>query len=286
MVNSDEYKISKIVQTSPEYYTLSLILPDGTLEKQTVASGVLATIGIVRPQTISGELYQQIKTQAEFYKYYIKALNYLSFRKRAELEVRNYLKEKCELQLELIEQIISQLQAQKYLDDDNFVISYVQNALITSLKGPGRIKRELGKLNCQTAQQQAIVEKLFTPIKQQEQLIRILKKLLKKQYFSVFQCTQKIQLYMYEQGYNKAMISIFLQQHSEIIANDITIDKRKIEQLLTNTWRKTKKQKLSAYEQRQKLINILVNKQVDMGESYEIVEIFLQENEKGAADVD
>ena len=73
--------------------------------------------------------------------YYV-ALKSLRSRFKSIYETRKYLKEK-DYPIELIDNAINKLVEQGYLNDDSFVKGYINNQIITTSKGPYKIKREL-----------------------------------------------------------------------------------------------------------------------------------------------
>ncbi len=87
-------------------------------------------------QIIEAEKYNQ-----ECDVYYV-ALNSINSRFKSVLELRQYLERK-EYPKDLIELAINKLLDQGYLNDRSFCKSYINNQIITTTKGPYKIRREL-----------------------------------------------------------------------------------------------------------------------------------------------
>jgi regulatory protein len=83
-----------------------------------------------------------LKTQDETNKLYGLSINLLSYRMRSEKEIVDYLKKK-EAEAEQIEEVISRLQQEGYINDQEFANSFVQSRMTSSSKGPLLLKKEL-----------------------------------------------------------------------------------------------------------------------------------------------
>lgn len=82
-----------------------------------------------------------LKYNDKFDAYYL-ALKYLNVRARSKKEIKDYLKKK-EYDEDIINETISTLESQGYLNDLGFAKSFLTNKLITTSNGPLKIKREL-----------------------------------------------------------------------------------------------------------------------------------------------
>lgn len=80
----------------------------------------------------------------EFEKYYIMAANFLSYRNRSEKEIRDKLKSKNAGD-DIVEQVISKLKEQKFLDDAQFAKEWVRSRTTYRLKSTRIIRIELLK---------------------------------------------------------------------------------------------------------------------------------------------
>ena len=87
------------------------------------------------------ELDRILKYNDKFDAYYL-VLKYLNVRNRSKKEIKDYLKKK-EYDEEIINETISKLESQGYLNDLGFAKSFLTNKLITTSNGPLKIRREL-----------------------------------------------------------------------------------------------------------------------------------------------
>ncbi len=80
----------------------------------------------------------------DFEKFYLIAVNFLSYRPRSEKEVNDKLLQK-NAPLEIIEKIISKLKQQRFLNDEQFARDWVRSRTTYRLKSKWIIKMELQK---------------------------------------------------------------------------------------------------------------------------------------------
>ena len=107
------------------------------------------------------------------------AIVYLSYRMRAEEEIRTYLKQK-EMGQAVIDEVVHRLHRQKYLDDQEFANAYVRTQVNGGKKGPNVIKQELKQKKIDDTY---ITEALtfYPEAKQIEHAIQLGEKLVKQQ---------------------------------------------------------------------------------------------------------
>lgn len=96
---------------------------------------------LLKKELTEDEIFEAEKYNQECDVYYV-ALNSINSRFKSVLELRKYL-EKKEYLSELIELAINKLLKQGYLNDRSFCKSYINNQIITTSKGPYKIRREL-----------------------------------------------------------------------------------------------------------------------------------------------
>lgn len=74
---------------------------------------------------------------------YYKAINYINIKLRTKSEIRKKLKDYSS---DIIEEVITKLEKQNYLNDDIYIKSYINDQINLTLKGPKKITYELNKL--------------------------------------------------------------------------------------------------------------------------------------------
>nr|WP_295971349.1 recombination regulator RecX [uncultured Bacillus sp.] len=107
-----------------------------------VDEAVLIQFGLKKGMDLDSLLYTEICYEDDIRRTYNLALNYLARRIRSESEVRAYLQEK-DIDLPIIQEVVLKLYDYKFLDDEQYALSYVRTQMNTTDKGSVLIEREL-----------------------------------------------------------------------------------------------------------------------------------------------
>ena len=107
-----------------------------------VYEDVILNLELLLKKDISESLKQKILQENEKYDAYAVGLKYLNTRVRSKKEVVDYLR-KGEYSFPNIENAISILEKQGYVNDLNFAKAFLNNRLITTSNGPYKIKSDL-----------------------------------------------------------------------------------------------------------------------------------------------
>ena len=152
--------------------------------------------------------------------YYI-SLKYLSRKMRSILEVEKYLK-KLKFNQTNIEQTISRLINEKYLDDKKFMISYINDQYNLTNNGPNKIRQNLIKLGI--AEEDITINKDFT-----DKIKNIIIKRNKINHkLSTRALKTNISIYLTNLGYSKEM---FVDYLDNIQADDTHLIKKEYTKL-------------------------------------------------------
>ncbi|QPC45773.1 recombination regulator RecX [Mangrovibacillus cuniculi] len=144
-----------------------------------VDEAVLIKHNLVKGQQLTEEDIEQIQVQEEDQKAYGKAINFLSYRMRSTGEVFTYLKEQ-EVEEHVIQQILSKLMENGYLDDLAFANAYVRTMMETTDKGPNVLKQELKLKSVSDAKiEEALLN--FSEERMIEKVKKLAEKVAKKQ---------------------------------------------------------------------------------------------------------
>lgn len=103
---------------------------------------VILKYELLYKKDISKELLDRIISTNDYWFVYYTALKYLKVKARSKGEVYRYLKSK-DLKIEFIEYNIDSLEKQGYINDERYASSFLNLRLLTTSKGPLKIKREL-----------------------------------------------------------------------------------------------------------------------------------------------
>jgi regulatory protein len=93
-------------------------------------------------QTLSSEKLNELRSNDEVEKAYLRALNFISYRPRSIMEVQRNLR-KHEVAEEIIEETIDRLEEKKILDDLNFAQIWVENRIAFRPRGRYALRSEL-----------------------------------------------------------------------------------------------------------------------------------------------
>lgn len=164
------------------------------------------------------ELNNYIK-ENNYYDNYYKTLNYLKFRMRSKLEIRQFLT-KNKVNSNDQEKIITKLEQTNYIDDVIFAKCYLNDAINLKSCGPNKIINELKKLGISSS----IIDQEIMNFTKEMQLEKIEKYITKQVKLnknnSCYFLKQKILTNLINQGYNKEDIVNLL--------NNIKIDETAI----------------------------------------------------------
>ncbi len=174
---------------------------------------------LIKKEIDNGEL-NQIKKRNEFYIIYYDGLKLLKNNIKSINEVSSYLQKK-DYDKEEINKVIEKLIKQGYLDDLDYSIRYTRTIINTTNKGPSKVRDKLKSLKIKDEYIEESL-KLYTKEKESEKLEKIIPKLLKsekKVYGNVLK--QKIMLKLLLEGFNRELITIYLDNYSFNIDNNI-----------------------------------------------------------------
>ncbi|WP_354680439.1 recombination regulator RecX [Macrococcoides caseolyticum] len=181
------------------------------------------------------------------------ALNYLSYKKRTESEVRNYLAGD-EVRGEVIERVIQYCKENKYIDHDDYAKSYMNTLLNTTDKGPAIFVQTLKQLGVE----QAIIDKYhvqFEGLITSERIDKIAQKVMRKyeKKQSAKMIEQKVIQTLIQKGYNLDIANDAMK-NVKLVTSDLALDKA-FEKTVTRLARKHEGYILS-----QKVIQSLMQK--------------------------
>jgi regulatory protein len=107
-----------------------------------VSDDILVSFGLTKGQEIDQNQLQEIIFNDEVQKAFNLSVNFLSYRMRSIKEIVDHLNRK-DVPSEVVEQVISNLEEKRYVDDLEFAKTYVRSKKNTSAKGPAALSKEL-----------------------------------------------------------------------------------------------------------------------------------------------
>ncbi len=132
------------------------------------------------------------------------AVKYIAKKMRSKREIRNYLKEK-DIDNDTIDKVSEILCKQKYLDDEAYAKSYVNDRILLSMDGPFKIKNKLEELGIDEKYINSALVAFDNDI-EKEKIEKIINKRIEtNRNKSNYTLKNKIIEYLYTLGYNKAL---------------------------------------------------------------------------------
>jgi len=236
-----------------------------------VDSAVLIRFELRKGMEIDEFSILEIQFQDDIRKAYNRAINYLARRMRSEKEVRDYLAEK-EIEQPIINEVIHKLAAQRYINDEEYALSYVRTQMNTTDKGPDLIRMELKERGINEGIiKHAIAEYPFE--EQVEKAIKVAEKVIKKNSKESQRIVkQKAEQFLLRKGYSFDVILLALTEADTV--KEIDEEMEAIRYQGEKTHRKYSK--FTGFEYTQKMKQALFRK----GFSMDLIEKYLDEAEK------
>ncbi len=166
--------IVKVVQQNNSYFLLVL----SNQEEIIVHEDILVRYRLLAGKEIDPSILQELDTEGEIHQGYANALNFISYRPRSILEVKEYLKRK-EVSAEYFEEIIRRLLEKGYLDDALFAQKWVANRQLLKPKGKYALRAELREKGISTE----IIDNVLASIDEEderEQAIQVARKKMRQ----------------------------------------------------------------------------------------------------------
>lgn len=152
--------IVKVVQQSAQHFLLKL----SNQEEIVVHEDILVRYRLLAGKEIDPSLLQELDVEGEIQRGYANAINYISYRPRSILEVKQYLKRK-EISEVYYDEIISRLLKQGYLDDEDFAQKWVANRQLLKPRGKYALRAELREKGISSD----IIEHVLSTIDEEEE---------------------------------------------------------------------------------------------------------------------
>ena len=172
------------------------------------------------------------KEQYQLESYYV-ALKFLNVKMRSEKEVTEYLRRK-EYTREVINEAISKLRKQGYLNDILYGKSFTHDEFVLTPSGPLKVRKKLESIGLSEAEIDGILSSI-----QEDEWLSKLDKLMKKKlntyrHDSVSSVKMKMQKYFFNLGYPYEMISLVMEniefrEDEDVIIKEITKLKKRLE---------------------------------------------------------
>ena len=161
---------------------------------------------------LTEELIVQLEEENNLYVGYDLALKFIGIRLRSENEIKEHLLKK-EISINEVNKIISRLKKYKYVNDELFVTSYVNDKFNLSNDGPYKILKSLDKFKVSSDLNYIIFDK-FTNKEQLERIENTVDKYVKRRTTnSTMAPKQRLERNLINLGYERSLVYSFLNSY-------------------------------------------------------------------------
>lgn len=195
-----------------------IIFTDNT--KLELYDDVIIKYNLLINKTITEKSLKEILSVNQKIAAYMKAIKYLNFKLRTPKEIERYLT-KNNYEEDTIKETIARLKKEKYLDDEIYIKSFINDQINLTLKGPQKIRQELLKLGFKDTQFMPYLDS-FTADIWHEKIKKIIAKRIKSNHnLSTKVLKEKTKQYLVKEGYWLNQIIDIIDYYDFPIDNDI-----------------------------------------------------------------
>ena len=218
-------KISNIKKKNNKY-----IITLGDKTQLEFYSDTLIKYNLLKPRELSDIEFKEIINYNNYYEAFNKSLKLISNKQRTKKELENKLKDYSK---EIIYKVIKKLEELGYLNEQNYIRSYINDQINLGVKGPNYIKRELGKLNLNTLYIDEVLASIDESI-WKEKIAKIINKKIKtNKNLSRNNLILKLKSYLISLGYEQSMIIEILnlvdfEENNSILEKEYQKEYRKL----------------------------------------------------------
>lgn len=237
-------KIEKFTKNKNGMYIL--VLDNGNKIK--VHEDLILKYELLLSKKINEKLLEAIQKENQIYEIYEVALKYINTRLRSSKELIEYLKKKG-YEYDSINQVLSMLKKQGYLDEAIYASSFVHDKILMSNYGPNKIYSELEKLGIDT---NIISDKIsiYTKEMECERINKIIEKQIKLNHNKgASLLKRKIQTFLLSLGYTSSYINECISKYNFY---DKDVYEKEYQKILTQLSKKYSGKELE-YKLKQKL---------------------------------
>ena len=172
---------------------------------------VIIKHSLLLKKNLTEEELEELLKENKSYESYYSALSLINKLAKTSFEVKKYLEDKGFLK-EDIENTITKLKKQGYLNDSAYAKSFVHSQLLTTSRGPQKIKDELRKKGIKEEDLKEALEE-YTKEREREKISKIVNKAVKSnQRKSANALKKKLQMTLTLEGFDQSLISEALQK--------------------------------------------------------------------------
>ncbi len=213
---------------------------------------IILKYNLLLKKDIDNSLIDKMLDENKVYIAYNLAIKYISTKMRSRKEIREYLS-KREIDNESINNVISLLIKEKYIDDNSYAKAFVNDKVLLTNDGPNKIKNKLNELGINSEVINNAIE-AFSIDTQKDKVSKIIKKMVEtNRSKSATFLKSKIINYLVNLGYDRSIINSILSTIE--IRNNKDIEKKEYEKIYNKLSRKYSGSELE-FKVRQKMYSL------------------------------
>lgn len=195
-------KIDKLKKLRKGQYELKLV--DNTIIN--IHEDLILKYNLLITKDIDEKLKNKLLEENKLYIVYDQALNYLSTKMRSIKEMKDYLEKKM-YDKQIIKNVLDKLIKEKYLNDDQYALYFINDKINLSNDGPFKIVKELEKKGINKESINIYITKFNQRI-QEQKIEKIINKQIKANHNkSSIILKRKILEYLINLGYDRDIIN-------------------------------------------------------------------------------
>lgn len=202
--------ITKIAQQKKKKDRYSIFL-DGDYAFS-VEEDVLVRHALTKGKELSKKDIDEITEKDDYQRAYLMAIQFLSYRMRSADEMHAYLQKK-EVNPDWIEQIMTSLTEDKYLEDQRFAEMFVRDRIHQTSKGPQVINRELSAKGVNKENREKALAQFEEDLQKEHAFHWLQKERQKTSKDSLKQREDKLRVKMLQKGYSNAIVTAVFQEN-------------------------------------------------------------------------
>lgn len=210
-------KISNIKKKNNKY-----IITLGDKTQLEFYSDTLIKYNLFKPTNLTDLEFKEIIDYNNYYEAFNKSLKLISNKQRTKKELENKLKDYSK---EIIDKVIKKLEELGYLNEQNYIRSYINDQINLGVKGPNYIKRELEKIGLNSELIESIINDIDKNIWKDKVNKIVNKKIVSNRKLSKNYLILKMKNDLTNLGYDKDMInsvinSIDIEDNNDILEKE------------------------------------------------------------------
>lgn len=210
-------KISNIKKKNNKY-----IITLGDKTQLEFYSDTLIKYNLFKPTNLTDLEFKEILDYNNYYEAFNKSLKLISNKQRTKKELENKLKDYSK---EIIYKVIKKLEELGYLNEENYIRSYINDQINLGVKGPNYIKRELEKIGLNSELIESIINDIDKNIWKNKVNKIVNKKIVSNRKLSKNYLILKLKNDLTNLGYDKDMInsvinSIDIEDNNDILEKE------------------------------------------------------------------